>query len=186
MTVDAPFKADATEQLRVRPEPAIILLAESYLTFVFQFESFKLGWADGAPGLPRSRPQSQRRSHSRSGSVSSSITSLSMPAPSSSQDFASLPSTSSLSSKRNSHHRRRSSVSTRHESAEIMGVQIPELPGISLAEEQGDKDSSRRHALWALEGKQEASVEIPSTPDMEKMMLSFREFESAHHSHHGP
>lgn len=66
--------------------------------------------------------------------------------------------------KRNSHHRRRSSVSTRHESAEMMGVTMPESQP-----EDADKDSIRRRALWALEGKPE-KVEIPelSTPDSEK------------------
>ncbi|KAG6899384.1 hypothetical protein C0993_010683, partial [Termitomyces sp. T159_Od127] len=80
--------------------------------------------------------------------------------------------------KRNSHHKRRSSVSTRIESAEMMGVSIPDLPP-SASENNinlGEKDSIRRRALWALEGKQDvafAKVEIPelSTPVMEKMMF---------------
>lgn len=81
-------------------------------------------------------------------------------------------------SKRNSHHRRRSSVSTRRESAELMGVSLPDLPSASLEDNVnfGDKDSIRRRALWALEGKHDVSfskVEIPelSTPNMEKMMF---------------
>ncbi|KAF9482007.1 hypothetical protein BDN70DRAFT_930413 [Pholiota conissans] len=83
-------------------------------------------------------------------------------------------------SKRNSHHRRRSSVSTRHESAEMMGVALPDLP-LSTSDDNinlGEKDSIRRRALWALEGKPDVSfnkVEIPdiSTPDMEKIMFDF-------------
>lgn len=83
-------------------------------------------------------------------------------------------------SKRNSHHRRRSSVSTRIESAEMMGVSIPDLPP-STSEDNinlGEKDSIRRRALWALEGKADVAfskVEIPelSTPVMEKMMFDF-------------
>lgn len=83
-------------------------------------------------------------------------------------------------SKRNSHHRRRSSVSTRHESAELMGVSLPDLP-LSTSDDNvnlGEKDSIRRRALWALEGKPDVSfakVEIPdiNTPDIEKMMFDF-------------
>jgi hypothetical protein len=62
-----------------------------------------------------------------------------------------------------------------------MGVSLPELPpstsdnNINL----GDKDSIRRRALWALEGKPDvsfATVEIPeiSTPDLEKPSFDFR------------
>ncbi|CAA7259491.1 unnamed protein product [Cyclocybe aegerita] len=84
------------------------------------------------------------------------------------------------STKRNSHHRRRSSVSTRHESAELMGVSLPDLPP-STSDDNinlGEKDSIRRRALWALEGKPDISynkVEIPdfSAPDVEKMMFDF-------------
>ena len=82
--------------------------------------------------------------------------------------------------KRNSHHRRRSSVSTRHESAELMGVTLPDLPPSASVDNinLGEKDSIRRRALWALEGKPDISynkVEIPelSTPIIEKMMFDF-------------
>ena len=56
-----------------------------------------------------------------------------------------------------------------------MGVSLPDLPA---APEYGDKDSIRRRALWALEGKQDvafAKVEIPelSTPESDKLMLDF-------------
>src|SRR5215471_720590 len=72
----------------------------------------------------------------------------------------------------NSHHRRSSSVSTRRESAEMMGVSLPDLPA-STSEDNinfGEKDSIRRRALLALEGKHDdafTKVEIPelSTPD---------------------
>ena len=58
-------------------------------------------------------------------------------------------------SRPNSHHRRRSSVSTRVESAEIMGLTLPDLPASSSEDNInfGDKDSIRRRALLALEGK---------------------------------
>jgi hypothetical protein len=84
-----------------------------------------------------------------------------------------------LSSKRNSHHRRRSSVSTRHESAEIMGVSVPDLSASSSEDSASEKDSIRRRALWALEGKQAdasySKVEIPelSTPEIEKKLSDF-------------
>jgi hypothetical protein len=91
--------------------------------------------------------------------------------------------TSSLAgkpSRPNSHHRRRSSVSTRRESAELMGVSVPDLPA-SVSDDNinlGEKDSIRRRALWALEGKPDVSyvkVEIPelSTPDIDKKIFDF-------------
>lgn len=57
---------------------------------------------------------------------------------------------------------------------------LPDLPP-STSEDNinlGEKDSIRRRALWALEGKPDVSynkVEIPelSTPDIEKMMFDF-------------
>jgi hypothetical protein len=60
----------------------------------------------------------------------------------------------------------------------MMGVSLPDLPP-SASEDNinlGEKDSIRRRALWALEGKPDVSyskVEIPelSTPIMEKMMF---------------
>ncbi len=84
------------------------------------------------------------------------------------------------SSKRNSHHRRRSSVSTRRESAEMMGMAVPDLSQ-SISEDNSEKDSVRRRALWALEGKPDASyskVEIPElmTPDSESMGFDFRKY----------
>jgi hypothetical protein len=81
--------------------------------------------------------------------------------------------------KRNSHHRRRSSVSTRHESAELMGMTVPNLPPAAPEDNinLGEKDSIRRRALWALEGKPDVAfnkVEIPdfSTTNMEKIMCN--------------
>ncbi|THH01738.1 hypothetical protein EW026_g989 [Hermanssonia centrifuga] len=78
--------------------------------------------------------------------------------------------------KRNSHHRRRSSVSTRRESAEIMGVSLPTIAA-SVVDDNinlGDKDSIRRRALWTLEGRTDvgafSKVEIPelNTPEIER------------------
>ncbi|KAF8556247.1 hypothetical protein OG21DRAFT_1483173 [Imleria badia] len=114
-----------------------------------RFHSFKMG--GGEP------PQTfARHSHGRSRSRNNSISSA-------------TESNASLSARPVSHHHRRSSVSTRRESAELMGVSLPELPpahsddNINL----GDKDSIRRRALWALEGKPDlafSKVEIPDIP----------------------
>ncbi|PFH52558.1 hypothetical protein AMATHDRAFT_46113 [Amanita thiersii Skay4041] len=153
-----------------------------------RFESFKLG--KGLPsGFTGHRP-THSRSHSRNVSISS-LSSLPTQVSKSCNSISDENSISSLSSsppgasipnpKRNSHHRRRSSVSTRRESAEMMGVSLPELPP-SLSEDNvnlGEKDSIRRRALWALEGKPDVSfskVEIPelSTPQMEKLNSDFR------------
>ncbi|KAF8897163.1 hypothetical protein BD779DRAFT_1489245 [Infundibulicybe gibba] len=159
-----------------------------------RFESFKLG---SGPSTMAKR-HSHSRSHSRNASISSTSALLpSQPAPASSNSMhihdmstfsfpaAAAPTPSnpvalSPPTKRNSHHRRRSSVSTRRESAELMGVSVPDLPP-SVSEDNvnfGDKDSIRRRALWALEGKPEVAftrVEIPdiTTPDIEKMMFEF-------------
>ncbi|KIM45925.1 hypothetical protein M413DRAFT_64626 [Hebeloma cylindrosporum] len=61
-----------------------------------------------------------------------------------------------------------------------MGVALPDLPQSTSDDNinRGEKDSIRRRALWALEGKPDVSfnkVEIPdiSTPDIEKMMFDF-------------
>jgi hypothetical protein len=128
------------------------------------------------------------RSRSRNLSVSSSLTGLSFSSSTNSIKHMSETSPPSPTlplppavitapaSKRNSHHRRRSSVSTRHESADMMGVPVTDLP-LSLSDDNinlGDKDSLRRRALWALEGKSDhnsvSKVEIPdiSTPEINK------------------
>ncbi|KAH9943014.1 uncharacterized protein BXZ73DRAFT_40176 [Epithele typhae] len=125
----------------------------------------------GKPASPLGAPPPPRhsRSHSRNGSVS---VSLSLPTPVSAtsplvDSPPGSPTRNSLGgSKRNSHHRRLSSVSTRRESADLMGIALPSIP-ISSSEDNinlGDKDSIRRRALWALEGKDAGntfSVEIP-------------------------
>ena len=173
------------------------LYSTTPLTYFVQFESFKLG---GAPPATQSNSQSRRHSHSRSHSrnVSVSISpSHSLPFSSSSHDVSiSLSSSSSSSSslsqlgstsaagttKRGSHHRRRSSVSTRRESAEVMGVSLPALSASNSEDNLslGDKDSIRRRALWALEGKPSADgfspVEIPelSTPEIERRISELR------------
>ncbi|KAJ7937394.1 hypothetical protein B0H13DRAFT_212414 [Mycena leptocephala] len=127
-----------------------------------RFESFKLGLpSPTAPGAPKHR---HVRSHSRNASISSTA-SLPTPKCTTTHD---VPPTQSLPPppKRNSHHRRISSVSTRRESAEMMGVSVSD-PSISPAEDVGEIDSIRRHALWALEGKRDAfysKVEIPELP----------------------
>ncbi|KAJ7237207.1 hypothetical protein B0H12DRAFT_1075660 [Mycena haematopus] len=126
------------------------------------FESFKLGLPSTAvPAAPQHR---HRRSHSRNASISSTA---SLPTPKSTTTHD-VPPTQSLPPppKRNSHHRRVSSVSTRRESAEMMGVSVSDTM-VSPAEDPVEKDSIRRHALWALEGKRDASytkVEIPELP----------------------
>lgn len=72
-------------------------------------------------------------------------------------------------------------MSTRHESAEMMGVTIPDLPHCPSDDNVnlGEKDSIRRRALWALEGKPDApcpKVEIPelSNSDMERLIFDFQ------------
>ncbi|KAI0829330.1 hypothetical protein BC628DRAFT_1315177 [Trametes gibbosa] len=152
-----------------------------------RMSSFKLG----KPSSPldttmSSKPARHSRSHSRNSSVSTSM-SFPLPPPS----HASLtpvsdspppsPTRNSLGgAKRNSHHRRRSSVSTRRESADMMGVSLPSLPQSSSEDNinLGDKDSVRRRALWALEGKPAVgnfSVEIPELdmPEVPKRSFDF-------------
>ncbi|KAJ7590758.1 hypothetical protein C8J56DRAFT_1024565 [Mycena floridula] len=133
-----------------------------------RFENFKLG----GPVAQTSKRHSHSRSHSRNASISLSFSSSTTRSTNSCEMTIPLPLTAPLPSKRNSHHRRRSSVSTRHESAEIMGVSVPDNTQEDAA---GEKDFIRRRALWALEGKPDASyskVEIPelSTPEMEKRL----------------
>ncbi|KAG7096584.1 hypothetical protein E1B28_004003 [Marasmius oreades] len=167
-----------------------------------RFQSFKLG-KPAPPTLmtttsSNATKHQHRRSHSRNASVVSfkphdnSTTPSSLPThhstpslSSTSSTHTSLPSSTSLplhnlngsiSGKRNSHHRRRSSVSTRTESAEIMGFQLPDLPksspnGYSSGSDD-DKDSIRRRALWALEGKNSQAVigfQKVEIPDMSVM-----------------
>lgn len=67
-----------------------------------------------------------------------------------------------------------------------MGVSLPSIP-ISSSEDNinlGDKDSIRRRALWALEGKDARgtfSVEIPEldAPEPPKRTFDFREYSQA-------
>ncbi|KAF7301563.1 hypothetical protein MIND_00721800 [Mycena indigotica] len=118
--------------------------------------------------MPSTTPQAapghrHGRSHSRNNSIS--LQSLPTPISTTTHEPTTSASTQSLPPppKRNSHHRRRSSVSTRRESADMMGVSIPDS-AISPAEDPAERDSVRRNALWALEGKRDASfskVEIP-------------------------
>jgi hypothetical protein len=135
------------------------------LTHAPQFESFKLGGAPPALSLQSSRRHSHSRSQSRNVSVSVSVS----PSPSFSSSFhyislsSSHSSSNSISSlfqpgptaKCNSHHRRRPFVLTRRELVEVMGVVLPTLSTSNSEDNMslGDKDSIRRRALWALEGK---------------------------------
>lgn len=138
----------------------------------------------------RLHSRSHSRCHSRNLSITSSpsVGNLNQPSVFTSSDntlttftfpgMTNLP--PSIISKRNSHHRRHSSVSTRTESAELMGVSLPELPSSNSDNHMnlGDKDSIRRRALLALEGKLDTSfskVEIPEigSPDLEKSSFDF-------------
>lgn len=158
------------------------------LTYNTQFESFKLG---GSSPPSQSRRHCHSRSHSRNLSTSISLPlSLSFSPPS--HDIISLSSSSSISSlsqlgsapstatKRSSHHRRCSSVSTRRESAEVMGVALPTPSNSDDNMTLGDKDSIRRCALWALEGKScpdgFSPVEIPelNTPEIARRISELR------------
>ncbi|KAF8529275.1 hypothetical protein BU17DRAFT_60963 [Hysterangium stoloniferum] len=84
--------------------------------------------------------------HSHNGSTTSFPPKLSTPDEPSCRD---IPNSPSPRSRPTSHHRRRSSVSTRRESAEMMGVAPP--PD-NDADAGGDPAEVRRLALWALEG----------------------------------
>ena len=64
-----------------------------------------------------------------------------------------------------------------------MGVSVPNLPATKSEDNinLGDKDSIRRRALWALEGKPDVSyskVEIPElmSPEKENTCFNFREY----------
>ncbi|KAI0288234.1 hypothetical protein BC826DRAFT_1039345 [Russula brevipes] len=155
-----------------------------------RFESFKLGGAPLAVSSSQSRRHSHSRSHSRNISVSISPSpslsfstsshdlSLSSSSISSLSQLGTAPSTAA---KRGSHHRRCSSVSTRRESAEVMGVPLPTLSASNSEDNMslGDRDSVRRRALWALEGKPTpdgfSPVEIPElgTPEIERRISEF-------------
>ncbi|KAI1793020.1 hypothetical protein LXA43DRAFT_303873 [Ganoderma leucocontextum] len=125
-------------------------------------------------------PSRHSRSYSRNSSVSvppslpTTVSTTSM-----NDSRSQSPTRNSITgAKHNSHHRRRSSVSTRRESADLMGVSLPSIP-ISCLEDNinlGDKDSIRRRALWALEGKDARgtfSVEIPELDAPEAPKRSF-------------
>ena len=69
-----------------------------------------------------------------------------------------------------------------------MGVSVPDLPAPKTEDNinLGDKDSIRRRALWALEGKPDVSyskVEIPelASPQTENPGFNFRELFSVLH-----
>ncbi|KAL4075685.1 hypothetical protein J3A83DRAFT_4088091 [Scleroderma citrinum] len=139
-----------------------------------RIESFKMGGSAPAHALSKLIHHSHGRSHSRNNSISS-LSASAPPIPH--LDFSSnthVP-PNAPPFKRNSHHRRRSSVSTRRESAELMGVSLPDLPAVHSDDNAnlGDRDSIRRRALLALEGKPDlafSKVEIPdiTSPDSTK------------------
>ncbi|KAI5832742.1 hypothetical protein K523DRAFT_234569 [Schizophyllum commune Tattone D] len=150
------------------------LIAHDETTERLRFESFKMGGAI-PPSAHRRLSSGHRRSHSRNSSVSLSMSMPSIatrpqpPAP------TPAPANPPSHDKRNSHHRRRSSVSTRRESAEMMGVSIPDLP-TSVSEDNinfGEKDSIRRRALMALEGKADMSFSKVEIPELSHDMPSF-------------
>ncbi|KAG2159047.1 uncharacterized protein EDB93DRAFT_1245605 [Suillus bovinus] len=154
---------------------------DSNMTAKQRFESFKMGGGAPANSLNNYIPKhSHGRSRSRNGSISSlSTLSISASAPSFPPpvEFSlnNAPSNAAPSKRPNSHHRRRSSVSTRRESAELMGVSLPDLPAANSDDNinLGDRDSIRRRALWALEGKPDlafSKVEIPdiTSPNLTK------------------
>ncbi|KAI0334889.1 hypothetical protein GY45DRAFT_1241684 [Cubamyces sp. BRFM 1775] len=150
-----------------------------------RMNSFKLGKPPSpSESTMASKPSRHSRSHSRNSSVSTPLSFASPPlslSSSTSTNVSPPPSptrTSVGSTKRNSHHRRRSSVSTRRESADMMGIALPALPAASSEDNinLGDKDSVRRRALWALEGKTPVgnfSVEIPELDTSEAPRRSF-------------
>ncbi|KAG0696721.1 hypothetical protein DFH29DRAFT_879180 [Suillus ampliporus] len=146
---------------------------ESNMAAKQRFESFKMGGGAPANNLTNYLPKhSHGRSRSRNSSLSISTSAPSFPSPA---EFSINNSTNVPSKRPNSHHSRRSSVSTRRESAELMGVSLPDLPAAHSDDNinLGDRDSIRRRALWALEGKPDlafSKVEIPdiTSPDLTK------------------
>lgn len=141
-----------------------------------QFHSFQMGGGAPQQNLQTFARHSHGRSRSRNKSISSFPLSSSSPSLSpSAPESPPLIANASLPKRPTSHHRRRSSVSTRHESAELMGVSLPDLPPAHSDDNVnlGDRDSIRRRALWALEGRPDiafSKVEIPDfhSPDTTK------------------
>ena len=180
---------DTAERMRVslvRFHIPYVRLSSLFPVTLSQFESFKLGGPASTTTNTTLKPTHRHvRSRSRNLSVSSSFSLPARPADvpavsSTSSGQPGAPANLSPASKRNSHHRRRSSVSTRHESADLMGVSVANLP-LSVSDDNinlGDKDSVRRRALWALEGKSDpnafSKVEIP---DIGAPELSAKKFE---------
>ncbi|KAG2053542.1 hypothetical protein BDR06DRAFT_989805 [Suillus hirtellus] len=155
-------------------------LQESSMAAKQRFESFKMGGGAPANSLNNYIPKhSHGRSRSRNSSTSSLATlSISASAPSFPSpvefSFNNAPSTVLPPKRPNSHHRRRSSVSTRRESAELMGVSLPDLPAANSDDNVnlGDRDSIRRRALWALEGKPDLAFSKVEIPDITSPNLS--------------
>lgn len=99
-----------------------------------QLSNFRTNQLSGQPSS-----HSKRRSHSRGTSIASIDDIFGQPS-------SSIP--SPPRSRPSSHHRRVSSVSTRRESAEVMGISLPED-----GNNDGSKADMHLRALFALEGK---------------------------------
>ncbi|KAN0131273.1 hypothetical protein V8E53_010977 [Lactarius tabidus] len=148
-----------------------------------RFESFKLGGAPLALSSQSSRRHSHSRSHSRNVSVSvspsvspslsfsSSFHDISLSSSHSSSNSISSLSQPGPTAKRNSHPRCRSSVSTRRESAEVMGVALLTLSTSNSEDNMnlGDKDSIQ---LSTPEIERRIS-ELPSKPSFPPSIGSF-------------
>ncbi len=177
-----PLQTSSVPQMRSAPSHYLSSL--DFHSPYRQMNSFSFGKPVSPSGA---HPPAHRhsRSHSRNSSVSLPM-SLSTPISLTTNDSPPhSPTRNSITGgKRNSHHRRLSSVSTRRESADLMGVSLPSIP-LSSSEDNinlGDKDSIRRRALLALEGKESGSnfsVEIPEldAPDVPKRSFDFRTYD---------
>ena len=118
-----------------------------------QMAAFRLRHSPTNATFTAPQPKLHARSHSRNNSVTSfPISTLNAPAPADDvqETPGPVPTSPSLPSRPNSHHRRRSSVSTRRESAEMMGVTPPPENTSDLP---GDQSDFRHLTLWKLEGK---------------------------------
>jgi len=132
-----------------------------------------------APSSPQAVASSTNKAHARSHSRNNSISNLPLKLSSmnnviTSDELQDVPSSPTPRSRPNSHHRRRSSVSTRRESAEMMGFAPPPETGPDSSDEPAEL---RRLALRTLEGNSRSDnpfiggftkVEIPELETIEK------------------
>lgn len=139
---------------------------------------FRLGQSTNASDLSPKATISTRTPHARSHSRNNSISNLPLKLASLNNanppfdEFQDVPSSPTPRSRPNSHHRRRSSVSTRRESAEMMGLTPPETASDTVREPA----ESRNTALRTLEGNSRSDnpfiggftkVEIPEFGSLE-------------------